>query len=229
MKETLARMCSDLTTEQLEQFQIYFEMLVDWNTRMNLTGITKPEEVAKKHFADSLAALPLIGNNASVIDVGTGAGFPGIPLLIANPSLKMTLLDGLNKRILFLEAVLDKLGLTAACIHMRAEDAGRSPRYRERFDVATTRAVASLPVLTELTVPLLKVGGKSIAYKGFAAEELIASKGALHLLHAAAERIEIPADYGERTLVVITKKEPTPKAYPRKAGTPEKNPLGENG
>ena len=225
MKETLARLCPELTKEQLDRFCVYCDMLLDWNTRMNLTAITEPEEVAAKHFADSLAARSLLFDGAKVADVGTGAGFPGVPLLIVNPTLRMTLMDGLNKRILFLEALLAELGLKAECVHLRAEDGGQNPRYRGQFDFVTTRAVASLPVLLELTVPLLKVGGKSIAYKGNAVEELTQSKGALHLLHGAATVAEVPSPWGERSLVVVEKKEPTPKAYPRRAGMPGKNPL----
>ena len=223
--EYLAALCPSLTENQLALFDAYADMLLDWNARMNLTAITDPREIAEKHFFDSLAAVPLLAPNASVIDVGTGAGFPGIPLIIVRPDLRMTLLDGLNKRLTFLSAVLDALHLSATCVHMRAEEAGQDARYRGQFDASVTRAVANLPVLVELTVPLLRVGGASIAYKGDAAEELARAKGALHLLHAEAAVTEVSADYGKRTLVTITKREPTPKAYPRRPGTPEKKPL----
>ena len=225
MRNTLSALCPFLTDAQLSQFELYHAMLADWNTRVNLTAITAPKDVAEKHFADSLAALPLLPQGAAVIDVGTGAGVPGVPLLIVRPDLKLTLLDGLNKRITFLDALLARLGLAADTVHMRAEDAGQSPLYRANFDVALTRAVAPLAVLTELTVPLLKVGGQSIASKGAADEELHASAAALHLLHAKAAVTEVPAAYGRRTLIVLTKTAATPKAYPRKAGTPEKKPL----
>lgn len=225
MKETLRKLCPDLTEEQLQQFQTYCDMLLDWNTRVNLTAIREPTAVAEKHFADSLSALALIPEGARLIDVGTGAGFPGIPLAIARPDISLTLLDGLQKRIRFLDAVCEALGLTAKTVHMRAEDAGRDPAYRGRFDIATTRAVAGLPVLIELTVPLLKVGGRSIAYKGDAGEELMESKGALHLLHASAALTPVDCPWGKRTLAVITKEQSTPAAYPRRAGTPEKKPL----
>jgi 16S rRNA (guanine527-N7)-methyltransferase len=225
MQETLKRLRPELTAEQLGRFERYFELLIDWNTRMNLTAITRKEDVASKHFIDSLAAEPYLVKNAKVIDVGTGAGFPGVPLLIVRPDLETTLLDGLNKRILFLEAVLQELGLTAKCVHMRAEDAGRDPLYRGKFDAALTRAVSAMPVIAELTVPLVKVGGISIAYKGEISEELENSRGALHLLHAEAETTDVTAGYGARTLVVLRKSAPTPKAYPRKAGTPSKKPL----
>ncbi len=225
MRNTLSALCPFLTGAQLDQFELYHAMLADWNTRVNLTAITSPKDVAEKHFADSLAALPLLPEAAEVIDVGTGAGFPGVPLLIVRPDLQLTLLDGLNKRITFLNALLERLGLSAETVHMRAEDAGQSPLYRERFDIALTRAVAPLAVLTELTVPLLKIGGQSIAYKGAAEEELTASATAQHLLHAKASVTEVNAAYGRRTLIVLTKTAATPKLYPRKVGTPEKKPL----
>jgi len=225
MTELLSTLRSDLSVAQLKQFETYYEMLVDWNTRVNLTAITEPEDVAKKHFLDSLAAEPYLKNGACVADVGTGAGFPGLPLLIIRPDLKLTLMDSLQKRLVFLEAVLKELKLTASCVHARAEDAGQNPAYRERFDVALTRAVSSLPVLCELTLPLVKVGGLSIAYKADAAAEILASEHAMCVLNATAERVIIPADYGARELVILTKTGATPKQYPRKAGTPAKNPL----
>lgn len=225
MKETLKRLRPELTSEQIERFCVYYDLLVDWNTRVNLTAITGLEDVANKHFVDSLAAEPYLKQGASVIDVGTGAGFPGVPLWIIRPDLKLTLLDGLNKRIVFLQTLCETLGLKADCVHMRAEDAGQSPKYREQFDAALTRAVSGLPVLAELTLPLVKVGGVSIAYKGDVTDELESAKNALQVLRASAKRVEVPASYGARTLVILQKDAPTPKAYPRKAGTPEKKPL----
>ena len=223
--EILSPLRPDLSAEQLALFETYYAMLADWNTRVNLTAITEPEDVAKKHFLDSLAAAPYLKPNASIVDVGTGAGFPGLPLLILRPDLNLTLIDSLQKRLTFLDAVLKELGLPATCVHARAEDAGQDPRYRERFDAALTRAVSALPVLAELTLPLVKVGGVSIAYKGDATEELAQANHALEILHASAERIAIPSDYGARELVLLTKQAATPKQYPRKAGTPSKNPL----
>ena len=223
--EILSPLRPDLSAEQLALFETYYAMLADWNTRVNLTAITAPEDVAKKHFLDSLAAAPYLKPNASIVDVGTGAGFPGLPLLILRPDLKVTLMDSLQKRLVFLEAVCKELKLKAELVHARAEDAGQNPKYREKFDVALTRAVSALPVLCELTLPLVKVGGTSIAYKGDSAEELAASGNALSVLHATAERVVIPADYGARELVILTKNGTTPKQYPRKAGTPSKNPL----
>ena len=223
--EILSPLRPDLSAEQLALFETYYAMLADWNTRVNLTAITEPEDVAKKHFLDSLAAAPYLKQGASIVDVGTGAGFPGLPLLIFRPDLKVTLMDSLQKRLVFLEAVCKELKLKAELVHARAEDAGQNPKYREKFDVALTRAVSALPVLCELTLPLVKVGGISIAYKGDSAEELAASGNALSVLHATAERVVIPADYGARELVILTKNGTTPKQYPRKAGTPSKNPL----
>lgn len=223
--EILSPLRPDLTAAQLAKFETYYVMLADWNTRLNLTTIIAPEDVAKKHFLDSFAAEPYLKDGASIADVGTGAGFPGIPLLIVRPDLKVTLMDSQQKKLVFLEAVLERLGLTAECVHARAEDAGQNLRYRERFDAALTRAVSGLPVLCELTLPLVKVGGVSIAYKGDAAEEISASQNALELLHATAERMMIPSDYGVRELVILTKTAATPKQYPRKAGTPAKKPL----
>lgn len=225
IKEILASQRPELTQAQLDKFEEYFRMLVNWNERVNLTAIIEPEDVVKKHFVDSLAAAPYLPQGAKVVDVGTGAGFPGLPLLIIRPDLKLTLMDSLQKRLTFLEAVLSELGLKAECVHDRAEDAGQDPRYREKFDVALSRAVSSLPVLAELTLPLVKVGGCSIAYKADAKEEIESSRNALHLLHASAERIPVVSDYGARELILMKKTAPTPKTYPRKAGTPSKKPL----
>lgn len=223
--DTLRSRFPALTNEQAARFETYFSLLLEWNQTRNLTAITEPEAVAEKHFYDSLAAAPLLGDGARCIDVGTGAGFPGIPLLILRPDLSMTLLDALQKRIDFLEAVLAALGLTAACVHMRAEDAGKSAAHRARYDAALTRAVAPLPVLLELTVPLLRVGGQSIAYKGDAAAELAAAGSACRVLHCSIEVHPVPSDYGARTLIVSKKLAETPARYPRKAGTPAKEPL----
>ena len=225
IREILSPLRPDLSEKQLDLFETYYAMLTDWNTRVNLTTIIEPEDVAKKHFLDSLAAAPYLKEGAHVADVGTGAGFPGLPLLILRPDLKFTLMDSLQKRLVFLEAALQELGLSAACVHTRAEDAGQNPAYRGMFDAALTRAVSALPVLCELTLPLVKVGGVSIAYKADAAEELAASGNALQLLNATAERVSVPSDYGVRELVILTKTAQTPKMYPRKAGTPAKKPL----
>ena len=225
IQEILSPLRPDLSGEQLAQFETYYAMLADWNERMNLTAISGPEDVVKKHFLDSLAAAPYLKQDASIVDVGTGAGFPGVPLLILRPDLKVTLMDSQQKKLLFLEALLKELGLSAECVHARAEDAGQNPCHRERYDAALTRAVSALPVLAELTLPLVKVGGVSIAYKGDSAEELLLANHALEILCATAERVVIPSDYGARELVIMTKQAATPKIYPRKAGTPSKKPL----
>ena len=225
MRELLKQTIPNLTEEACDKFVAYYDLLIDWNTRMNLTAITEPEEVVKKHFYDSLAALPYLPDGAKIADVGTGAGFPAIPLLILNPSLRITLVDSLQKRLTFLEEVLKTLQLSAECVHARAEDFGRDPKYRGQFDATVSRAVASMPVLLELTVPLLRVGGKAYCYKGDVSEELKTAKSALHLLHCTAETVPLESDYGARTLVICTKNAPTPSTYPRKAGMPSKKPL----
>ena len=225
MRELLKQTIPNLTEEACDKFVAYYDLLIDWNTRMNLTAITAPEEVVKKHFYDSLAALPYLQNGAKIADVGTGAGFPAIPLLILNPSLRITLVDSLQKRLTFLEEVLKTLQLSAECVHARAEDFGRDPKYRGQFDATVSRAVASMPVLLELTVPLLRVGGKAYCYKGDVSEELKTAKSALHLLHCTAETVPLESDYGARTLVICTKNAPTTSTYPRKAGLPSKKPL----
>jgi 16S rRNA (guanine527-N7)-methyltransferase len=225
MKTLLKTACPQLDDAARERMAAYWDMLLVWNERVNLTAITDPAEAAKKHFADSLTALPFIPEGARCIDVGTGAGFPGIPLMIARPDIQMTLLDSLNKRVRFLEAVSQELGLNARCLHARAEDAGRDKAQRESYDIALSRAVAPLPVLLELTVPFLKIGGTGIAYKTDAAEELRLSARALALLHCRARVEAIEADYGQRTLVLATKQAACPPAYPRRAGLPERTPL----
>lgn len=221
----LAALYPALTEEQADRFGRYYTLLVDWNRTRNLTAITEPEAVAEKHFFDSLAAAPLLPAAARCIDVGTGAGFPGIPLLIVRPDLAMTLLDALQKRIDFLQAALEALGLAAQCLHLRAEDAGRDPALRASFDAALTRAVAPLPVLLELTVPLLSVGGQSVAYKGDPAAELAAAQNACAQLRCACACIPVPAAYGARALVVAKKLAETPARFPRRAGLPAKQPL----
>ena len=209
----------------LDRFELYQRLLLEWNEKMNLTAITDPVEVAQKHFADSLAALPYLQPGTKVIDVGTGAGFPGVPLLILRPELQLTLADSLQKRLTFLETLLQELGLRAQLVHGRAEDLGQNRLYREQFDAALSRAVAGLPVLLELTTPFVKVGGAAIAYKGDAAEELEKAKSAAFLLHVQLRQVELASDLGKRCLIFADKKAPTPKAYPRKAGTPNRKPL----
>ena len=226
MRETLAALCPFLTGAQLGQFEAYYAMLVDWNTRMNLTALTDPKDVAQKHFADSLLPMGLIPQGARCIDVGTGAGFPGVPLLIARPDIKLTLLDSLQKRLTFLEAVLGELGLNAKLIHARAEDGGRMDALRGGFDGAFTRAVAPASIALEWTVPFLKVGGTSFLYKGSKGEEELAqARGALTALCAQAELHTYDVPWGERTVIAARKMERTPAQYPRKPGVAAKKPL----
>lgn len=208
-----------------DRFELYYERLVETNKVMNLTAITEEKEVVVKHFVDSLAALPYVGRDSSIIDVGTGAGFPGVPLLIACPTLKVTLADSLQKRLNFLEGLLKELGLQADIIHGRAEELGQNKLYREKFDFAVSRAVANLPVLLELTTPFVKVGGTAIAYKGRAEEELASAKSAAYLLHVKLSTVDISSEIGERCLILGEKIAPTPKTYPRRPGTPGKKPL----
>ena len=225
MREILKKALPQADETALERFEIYHRLLREWNERMNLTAITDPVEVAEKHFADSLAALPYLKPGMKVIDVGTGAGFPGVPLLIMEPGLDLTLADSLNKRLTFLEALLQELGLKAELVHGRAEDLGQNKLYRERFDGALSRAVANLPVLLELTTPFVKVGGMAIAYKGDGAEELKNAKSAAFLLHVQLRTVELDSPLGKRCLIFADKIAPTPRSYPRKAGTPSKKPL----
>ena len=221
-----------LSEEQILKFTRYDALLVDWNERMNLTAITEPRDVAVKHMIDSLTAYDkaLFSGAPTVIDVGTGAGFPGIPLKIFDPSIRLTLMDSLAKRLAFLEAVVEDLGLTGVtCVHARAEDAAHEPQRRERYDIAVSRAVARLPVLLEYTLPFVKKGGHLIALKGRTAEEEATdAKRALKLLGGRLETIRpvtLPGLSDKRAVLTITKIAPTPKAYPRKAGTPAKKPL----
>ena len=209
----------------LDRFEAYSLLLTEWNEKMNLTAITEPKEIAEKHFADSLAALPYLKTGMRVMDVGTGAGFPGVPLLIMKPDIDLTLTDSLRKRLAFLEVLLRELDLNASLVHGRAEDLGQNRLYREQFDAVVSRAVASLPVLLELTTPFLKTGGTAIAYKGDVAEELKNAKSAAFLLHVRLRTEELESSYGRRCLILAEKAAPTPKQYPRKAGTPNKKPL----
>lgn len=211
---------------QTEKLVRFYELLIERNNVMNLTAITDAEGVATRHFADSLISLDLIPEGARVIDVGTGAGFPGIPLAIMRPDISLVLLDSLNKRIQFLNDILKELDLNAQAVHSRAEDAARKQELREGFDAVVSRAVAELPVLAEWTLPFAKVGGVCVMYKGpGAAEELKNAANALKVLHGRAKLMPIAAEWGERNLVVIEKTAATPAKYPRKAGTAAKSPL----
>lgn len=228
-KELILSLIPGASEEQAGKFIKYYELLIEWNEKMNLTAITEEREVAEKHFADSLLPMELIPQNARCIDVGTGAGFPGVPLMIMRPDITVTLLDSLNKRLIFLNEVIRALGLEgrAKTLHMRSEDAGRAAAHRDAYDVALSRrAVANARVLAEWTAPFVKKGGVSIMYKGAAAkEELDAAQNAMNKLCLGARLIEYPCAWGERYVIAAKKLAPTPKAYPRKAGTAGKLPL----
>ncbi len=220
----------ELDGTALDRFDKYAEMLVETNKTLNLTAITEPDEIVSKHFADCLSLLREVDipKNASVADVGTGAGFPGVVILIARPDLKMTLMDSTKKRLTFVESVINELGLKANIVHIRAEEAGRNKAFREKFDFATARAVANMNVLSEYCIPLLKQGGTFAAMKGAkAAEELDSAKGAIKLLggKAVSAKEFTVEDCGERTVICIKKISQTPPKYPRASAQIAKKPL----
>lgn len=213
-----------LTENQYEQFQKYFELLAEWNEKMNLTAITDESGVALKHFADSLSLLNFVDipQNSSLADVGTGAGFPGVVLKIARPDIKLTLIDSLNKRLVFLGEVCAQLGIKAELIHSRAEDGARDEKLRESFDFAVSRAVARMNVLSEYCLPYVKVGGAFCAMKGAQAnEEFKESLNAINTLGGKLENkyfFELPENGGERAIAVVRKVKNTPQKYPRQLG-----------
>lgn len=230
MQKKSAFLSVRFSVKQVEQFFEYMNLLLEWNERMNLTAITDPEEIILKHFIDSITILKNIENNAKIADVGTGAGFPGIPLSIMRPDLKITLVDSLNKRLIFLQEVVNKLELkNVNIIHARAEEFGQNKKYRENFNVATSRAVANLATLSEYLIPLVKVGGKVVAMKASELQEEVENaRNAINVLGGKIETIEefnLPQSDIGRTIVIIRKEKQTPNKYPRKPGTPSKEPI----
>lgn len=226
----------DISDDQIEKFKSYYELLIEKNKVMNLTTITEKNEVIIKHFIDSIAIIPylkkldLIDSNKRIIDIGTGAGFPGIPLKIMLPDIDFTLLDSLNKRVGFLKEVIDNLDLSGIeAIHGRAEDYAVDKKYREKYDFCVSRAVANLSTLSEYCIPFVKTGGLFISYKaGESEEEINNSKNAIKLLGGKINKVEefiLPETDATRVFVLINKLTSTDKKYPRKAGIPTKKPL----
>lgn len=221
----------DLTDEMLEKFQIYFDFLLETNKSLNLTAITEMHDVVLKHFVDSMSIVKYFDlTGKKIIDVGTGAGFPGIPLAILNPTTEFVLMDSLKKRLNFIDQVTELCGITnVSTVHGRAEDLGQNVIYREKFDFCVSRAVASLPVLLELCTPFVKVGGRFVSYKSeMLKEELESSKHALSELHCQMESENmyvIPNTDYCRVFATFVKKSKLSKKYPRQAGKPKKNPL----
>ena len=218
------------SVEQKLKFYKYMQLLLEWNNKINLTAITIPEEIILKHFIDSLTIYKKLIRGAKIIDVGTGAGFPGIPLAIIDENLKITLNDSLNKRLIFLTEVKKQLKLdNIEIIHARAEEIGQNKKYREKFDYATSRAVANLSTLSEYLLPLVKVNGKCICMKASnIEEELNQAQNAIKLLGGEVTEIEkfkLPQSDIDRTIITISKTKNTPNKYPRKAGTPSKDPI----
>ena len=223
----------EITDEQLLSYFTYMNLLLEWNEKVNLTAITEINEVILKHFIDSMTVLKFLEESEDIIDVGTGAGFPGIPIAIMNPNKRITLLDSLNKRINFLNEVCNKLKIdNVKTIHGRAEDFGQNKDYREKYDIAISRAVANMTTLSEYLIPFIKLGGRCICMKGNEIEEeLEQAKYAIKLLGGKIERVEkfnLPNSDIERNIVIIKKIQETPNKYPRKAGMPSKAPMFHN-
>ncbi len=237
LKSVFENLNLDITENESIKFNTYYNLLIEQNKVMNLTAITDWNDVVIKHFADSVSiseAVPefkaAANKKVNLIDIGTGAGFPGIPLKIMFPSLSVTLLDSLQKRVNFLDKTTEALSLNdITSVHMRAEEGGRNPLFRDKYDFAVSRAVADLAVLAEYCLPFVKTGGYFIAYKsGTIEEEVIRAKHSASVLGGHIERVyhfELPDSDIQRSFVVIKKVKPTPKAFPRKAGTAKKAPL----
>lgn len=237
LKEICNKLNIDITDVQCQQFETYYEMLIEKNKVMNLTAITEKEDVILKHFVDSISVIPylkaknkLSAENINIIDIGTGAGFPGLPLKIMLPNVNFTLLDSLNKRVGFLNEVIDELNLNKInTIHGRAEDYATDKMYREKYDLCVSRAVANLSTLSEYCLPFVKVNGMFVSYKaGDSEEEINNSKNAIKLLGGKINKVEefvLPDSDANRVFVFIKKENNTDKKYPRKAGIPSKKPL----
>ena len=219
-----------LTEEQIEKFYNYMNLLIEWNKKINLTAIVEPKDIILKHFIDSLTIEKYIKKGENIIDVGTGAGFPGIPLKIAREDLKITLADSLNKRINFLNEVINKLDLkNIETIHTRAEELGKNKKYREKFDIATSRAVANMSTLSEYLIPFIKVKGRCICMKSSDIDtELENAKKAINILGCKIEskdKFNLPNSVLGRSVIILRKVKNTPSKFPRKAGTPAKEPI----
>lgn len=229
LRELANKINIDLDDEKISKFMLYKNLLQEWNEKINLTAITEDREIIIKHFIDSLTVIKYIPENASVIDVGTGAGFPGIPVKIAKENTDITLLDSLNKRLIYLNEVIDKCELKdISTVHGRAEDFGNNIEYREKYDIAIARAVANLTTLTELCLPFVKIGGSFIAMKGSSIEEIEEAKKAIEVLGGEIKKVDkfiLPETDMERNIVIIKKIKNTPKQYPRKAGIPANKPI----
>ena len=232
LRDSLTKLDISFNEDMLILFEKYYELLIEWNKRINLTAITEYEDVISKHFIDSALVCRYLNfdDKVRLIDVGTGAGFPGIPIKILNPDCNIVLLDSLNKRIKFLEIVIEELGLgNIVCIHGRAEDVSREKEYRGQFDIAVSRAVANLSTLSEYCIPFVKQGGRFISYKSDKSDDEIADAArALKCLNSEISDIEeavIPDTDINRRIIVITNKKPVSNKYPRKAGIPSKEPL----
>ena len=220
----------ELDEEALERFNIYARLLVEWNEKINLTAITDPEDIVMKHFVDSLTIFNAVNipTGATVVDVGTGAGFPGLAMLIARPDLKVTLMDSINKKLNVIRDILENINLSANVVHIRAEEAGQSKEYREKFDFATARAVSNLRDLSEYCLPFVKKGGYFISMKSAKADEEIAEGSkAIKVLGGEIEEKNTfhLFDYGERTIISIKKISTTPAKYPRPSAKIAKNPI----
>lgn len=230
LKEKAEMFHVKLDEKALERFDDYGKLLVEWNEKINLTAITDPEGVTIKHFLDSITIFSYVDipEGAKVIDVGTGAGFPGLAMLIARPDLNMTLMDSTKKRLTVIEDILEKIGLSANVVHSRAEDAGKSKDFREQYDFATARAVTNLRDLAEYCLPFVKIGGSFVPMKSAKTQEEIADgKKAIHVMGGEIIKVntfDLP-DCGERTIINVKKISPTPAKYPRPSAKIAKNPI----